>query len=128
MEHLLIFILLALAIERFTDLTTTLDLLEGCRSRFARRFPRFGKLAGCKFCQSFWASLVVGWTCPYPLLSSLFSAPLAALVFKSVVLWLSLFGMALLLDEFLDRYLNRAPLSIFLSQQEYPMDDEDSGP
>lgn len=116
MNDVLAYFMLAFAIERLTEVTTHLDLLEGMRSRIKRMFPRIGILAECKFCQTFWLSMVAGWTMSFPVISCLFPDPIVGYVAKSMVLWFSCWGLALVMDEYMDRYLNRAPLDVVMKK------------
>jgi hypothetical protein len=50
----LLFALLAMAISNLSDMLTMADLFERPREWFFTTFPRVGKLAICKYCQSWW--------------------------------------------------------------------------
>lgn len=90
-------ILLVLAIENLADMLTNLEYLEWAR-KLMDKIPFFGKIARCKYCQSFW---LVGLTlCP------------AIAIPQWAVMWLGLHRIVTLAAEFFDRYLNRAPITI----------------
>lgn len=56
LEFVLLFLLVAMAISNFSDILATVDLLDRPRDWFVSRLPRLGKLATCKYCQSWWMS------------------------------------------------------------------------
>ncbi len=105
---ILTLILVALAIENLTDILVTVDFLEGWRAKFEAMFPRIGRLARCKYCQSFWLSGVAALLLP----------PIEV-AGGLVVLWFAIHLLAHFArvaheasHEFLERYLNRAPTRV----------------
>ena len=119
MGHFFMFFVCAFAVERLAELGTTLDALEGCRTWWQKAAPKYAQLATCKFCQSFWASgflallmAIAGW--PH----------IVVAVLEIPVVWLSVWGGSLVLGEFMERYLNRAPLGVMMMK---PKDDQASG-
>jgi hypothetical protein len=115
---LLTMLLLALAIENITDILVNLDLFEPLRVKFETMFPRIGKLARCKFCQSLWLSGI---------------ATATTVQLEGVLLLASWPALHLLTHfvrvahesshEFLERYLNRAPTKIYILGDESRKDD-----
>lgn len=103
------FMLAVLAIENTADILSGVDLLQGARQWFSSEFPKIGKLATCKYCQMLWLSLMFFcvWMPPACLLTALAAHRLATLA-----------------SEFYDRYLNRAPLSVYVQRPS----DQGSGP
>ena len=81
-----------------------------------RKIPRLAKLSECKYCLGFWIS---GAT------ALVLSTLGLCVVLKVAILWLGLHRVATFLDEFMERYLNRAPLSVFLARREMEDEDED---
>ena len=66
---LLLFVLFSMAVANFSDLLTSVDFLDRPREWINERFPRVGKIAICKYCQSWWMSgasspLLVFWAWP----------------------------------------------------------------
>lgn len=118
MEYFFLYFLVTLAIERFVEITVNADLkwLEWLRQKWMKLLPRLSTLAECKYCQSFWASLAVAVLMPFPLVQNAFLCFWAGYVAKSLLLWMSLWGGALIWDEFLDRYLNRAPTHLAITE------------
>lgn len=105
---LLLMLLTALAIENLTDMLVTVDLLESWRLRFEAAFPTIGKIAKCKYCQSFWLSGLAA-----------FALPALDMTGGFFIVWFSLHLMVHVArvvheasHEFLERYLNRAPLRV----------------
>jgi len=87
-----------LAISDMVAILTEVDFLERPRAWLRLKSPRFlGKLATCVLCQSLW---LAG-------LDILFGFP------NWLVAWFALHKATLLVHEFSDRYLNRAPFAIF---------------
>lgn len=133
MEHLIIFILTALAIERATEVATRVELLEAPRRWFQGIFRNsVGKLAYCKFCQCFWLSGIVAWLLPFPLLSFVFESssawpwvvlpPWAPLVAKTLILWPALWGAALALGGMMERLVDGTPNNLFVTYRRYEED------
>lgn len=92
--------LMALAIENMADILTTNDLLEPYREFFAN-WPVIGKLSTCKYCQMFWLSvLCFGFWMPP----------------SWVFFILAVHRTSFLISEFYDRYVNRAPLHLYMQQ------------
>jgi hypothetical protein len=52
----LLFALFSMAISNLSEMLTMIDLFERPRNWFFEKFPRIGKLAICKYCQSWWMS------------------------------------------------------------------------
>ena len=48
----------AIAIEGMSELLSSLDELEEVRVWMARRLGRFARISWCKFCQTFWLSMI----------------------------------------------------------------------
>jgi hypothetical protein len=116
---MLTLILTVLAVENLAEIFVTKIDLQKCidwlllpswpnlanfcnemRSGFWDAFPLLNKLAGCKFCEMFWLTGLF-LLLPMPLL---------------VTTWLAIHRLAQFLSEFLERYLNRAPLSVFIQK------------
>ena len=104
-----IFILSVFAINNITNILTTVDLLESSRIKFQTKFPKIGKLAVCCYCQSFWLSMIVSglmtvlaWPCP--------SIPF---YIGWVLTWFCMHRIIELVDQFYQRYLNQAPVTVF---------------
>ena len=93
-------ILLVLAIENLANILSTVDLLEPARTCFETKFPKMGKLARCAYCQAFWIAL----------LACTLGLP------NWFVMTLAIHRLCVFLTEFSERYLGRAPLSIFVRQ------------
>ena len=95
------FILLALAIENLSDILVNVDIawMEKTRAWF-EKVPYIGKLARCRYCQMLWLAV------------------LFCLVVPPVwmVMALALHRVGQLISEFYERYLNRAPLNIYVQQ------------
>lgn len=123
MEYFFLFLMTTLAIERLTEITTTVDSLECLRAFWEKMFPKVQLLATCKFCQTFWLSGIIGIITPFSLIQGLAFNLFIGFILKSFILWLSLWGMALIWSEFMDRYLNRAPINLFVMK---PTDDQES--
>lgn len=98
-------VLHALAISDIVAILVQINLLDSPRNWLKANYPRsLGKLSECQFCQSFWlAGLDVFFGCP-----------------TWIVVWFALHRVILLTNEFCDRYLNRAPLTIFNLSQPSP--------
>jgi len=103
-ELLAWFLLSVLAIDNLTNILTTVDLLEWPRIKFQLMFPRLGKLATCHYCQAFWLSGPAAYFLLY-----------GPAEFKIIVLWLALHRLVQLSTEFHERYLGRAPQSLFIT-------------
>lgn len=101
--ELLDLFLLVLAVENAADILTGVDLLSGFRNWFTALFPRFGKIAICKYCQTFWLTPLFFFVLP-----------------KWVWIWFAVHRLAILLAEFAERYLGRSPISIFVQQPTAP--------
>ena len=95
------YLLLILAIENLSDILVKVDLLQGCRDWFKKNFPKIGKLAECKYCQMFWMSLFCFCVAMPP---------------SCLILALSAHRLATLVSEFYDRYMNQAPLNVYVQQ------------
>jgi hypothetical protein len=113
----LLIILLPFAIENAADILATVDLLDGFREWFKFKFRKIGKVVECKYCLGFWLSGVAGVT----LVAFGFCAAI-----QVAILWLGLHRVVTLLDEFTERYMNRAPLSVFLSESDGMGEDDES--
>jgi hypothetical protein len=66
---LLLFALFSMAVANLSDLLTSVDLLDRPREGINESFPRVGKIAIFKYCQSWWMSgasspLLVFWAWP----------------------------------------------------------------
>lgn len=94
-------ILIALAVENLADILVNIDLLENTRARFEVTFPKFKKLARCKYCQMFWLSAIY------------FSLGVPILVVNCF----AVHRIAQFFNEFFRRYLNDAPINIFVNKQ-----------
>jgi hypothetical protein len=57
-SFLLLFALFAMAIGNLSDMLTMVDFLERPRAWTFSTFPRLGKIAVCKYCQSWWMSCI----------------------------------------------------------------------
>jgi hypothetical protein len=97
-----------LAVEHLVDLLTTLDLFERQRAWFERHLGRFGKLARCFLCQSFWLSGI---------LIGLIAFDLMPDILKWVILWFACHKIIQVVNEFSQRYFGRAPLNLFLIRE-----------
>ena len=131
MGYVLFYLLGILAVEDAARILTTVDLLERPRNWFQSKFPKIGKLATCRLCQSFWMSLAFGLA--YPVGPFLLVFPEAlALPAKVLLIWLSSHGLATLWAEGVDRYLNRAPDSKFVRaivrMEKEPTESSESSP
>jgi hypothetical protein len=87
--QLLLIPILAIAIDQITDMTTSLDLLEGIRAKFRLTFPRLAKLSWCSFCQSFWLSGIAAWFMPMDIAYLVFNC----FFFKWGLAWLAIFAV-----------------------------------
>jgi hypothetical protein len=97
-------LLFVLAIENLTDMMVNLEFLEKHRLWFESSFPTIGKLARCKYCQSFWLSAAAAWMLPTECFLATWLAVHLLVQLARVVHEASL--------EFSDRYLNRAPIRV----------------
>jgi hypothetical protein len=86
-----------LAINNLAAILAQVDLLERPRSWLKAKFPRFGKIGTCVYCLSFW----------FAGLDVLLGPP------TWIIAWLALHRAVQLINEFCERYLNRAPFTIF---------------
>jgi len=118
--------IIVLAIENIADILTNHDLFISIREWFERIFKKIGekmdfilrrvpflkrllqragrifnKLTTCKYCQMFWLSLIF---------FCLWMPP------SNLMLAFAAHRIATLVSEFYDRYLNRAPISVFVQQ------------
>lgn len=118
MTHFFVFFACCVAVERLAELGTTVDFLDDLRAWWDKSFPKYAKLSSCKFCQSFWASGVLSLV-----LAASGWPGIVAWPVEIVVSWLSVWGGSLVVGEFMDRYLNRAPVSVMMMQ---PTDDQES--
>jgi hypothetical protein len=131
MTLLLLFVLFVLAIDNITDIVSTVELLKPMREKFKAKFPGFAKLAECRYCQSFWLSGLVSAVCPlaFPIMSKLFGDSIVIWVTAWVVSWFAIHRAAQFTREFMDRYLNRAPMSLFIqTAQESAPPEQQSEP
>ena len=97
-----------LAVENLVDMLTTLEQFERQRAWLEQRLGRFGKLARCFLCQSFWLSGIL------VLLVALDLLPNAV---KWVILWFACHKVIQVVNEFSQRYFGRAPLGVFLMRE-----------
>ena len=97
------FLLSVLAVDNLSHILTSVDLFERFRKWVQDNF-KFGKLAVCAYCQSFWLSIPVA----FWLISG--DLPLIA---KWVIVALAMHRLANFVSEFGERYLNRAPINVF---------------
>lgn len=94
------------AIDNLSDMITYLDLFEKPRTWFQNKFPRLGKLATCRLCQTMWLS---------GFMSIWFFMEQIPLSIQFIVFWLALHRIILFVEEFGERYFNRAPSSLFVT-------------
>lgn len=97
---MLTFILTVLAIDNLADILTNVDLLEWLRLWIEKNFPKAGKIARCKYCQMFWLALAC----------ALFAPP------AWLIYCLALHRVAQFSSELYDRYINRAPMHLYIQQ------------
>jgi hypothetical protein len=108
--------LTVLAVENLSHILTTVDLLEPIRCWLQARLGKLGKLATCGYCQSFWLSIAAAYF--------LINDPLPFAV-KWIVVALAAHRAANFISEFMERYMNRAPLNIFATvRKEEPAEPE----
>lgn len=118
MYSLIWMFLVAVAIERYCEILTSVDFLEPIRARWERWLPWVGKLATCKYCQCFWMSAAAAYFLPFPLIELLFTTAACAFWTKFAVMLPAYWMMSLVIGEFMERYMNRAPMSVFLQKGE----------
>ena len=108
------------AIDNLSDMITYLDLFNKPRTWFQNKFPKLGKLATCRLCQTFWLS---------GFMSIWFFMEQIPLPIQFIVFWLALHRIILFVEEFGERYFNRAPSSLFVTikKEEDSTDDKGSG-
>ena len=94
--------LYALAVSDAIAILAVFEIRKKIEIWLEKHWPRMAKLASCEFCQMFWL-------CGFLSLWG-FNPPFAV---KWIVLWLAMHRLAMLVNEFCERYLNRAPLSVF---------------
>jgi len=93
--------LLVIAIENLADIFTNVEWLESARVWFETNAGPFWKLARCKYCQMFWLSLICA-TVAVP---------------AWIIMTLAIHRLAFIFSEFSDRYINGAPLHLFVQQK-----------
>ena len=81
-------------VEQAADILSTVDLLDGFRAWFEKKFPGAAKLATCKYCQCFWLSAVAGFFLPLPLVSGLFGNVVFGFAAKWFFLWFAISRLA----------------------------------
>ena len=109
-------VLTILAVENLSHILTTVDLLEPVRCWLQARLGKLGKLAVCGYCQSFWLSILAAYF--------LINGPLP-FAMEWIVVALAAHRAANFVSEFGERYMNRAPLSIFATiRKEEPAEPE----
>lgn len=130
MSLFFLFVLLVLAIDNITDIVSTVDLLAPAREWFKAKFPKFGKIAECRYCQSLWLSAIATGFCPvaYPALSHYFGDTAVIWLIGWLASWFATHRTIQFTREFMDRYLNRAPLNVFLQAEEPVPPTEDTAP
>lgn len=99
------FLMLALAAENIAEILTNTDPLElgylpQARAWCETNLGKFGKLATCKYCQMFWLCL-------------LFTTAVMPAWF---IACFALHRVCQFFSEFYERWMNRAPTSVFLMQ------------
>ena len=113
------FLLTVIAVENLSHILTTVDLLESPRAWLQDRLGKLGKLAACGYCQSLWLSVAAAyWLVNGPL-------PFAM---KWIVAALAAHRAANAVSEFMDRYMGRAPWSVFATIRKDEPADPDPKP
>lgn len=110
-EFILLFTMVALAISNLTDVLANSEPLGWFRTRFQAFFPALAKLATCRLCQSFWICCIIAWFAPDV---KWLSVPLP-FVCKWLVTWFSLHYVVVVLNEFQERYVNQAPMNVYVT-------------
>lgn len=119
MVVLIWFLLTILAINQLSRILTSVDLLEDARFWFGATFPKFQKLSICVFCQTFWFSGIAS----YFLVDLIkVSSPW---LFNYAVVWLAVHWICEIVNEFKERYLNRAPLTVYAQVDQRTSNSED---
>lgn len=92
----------------------TAAFFEELRAGFWDAFPTLKKMSECKYCLSWWIALFVSYWIVCPPMPLMIQWPITALAIHRLIT---------LLAEFFDRYLNRAPLSVWMIPNEKTKED-----
>lgn len=111
---LLLFFLMCVGINHLTDVLVNVDLLEPLRKLFVRLFPKLGKLALCKYCQSFWLTSIGSF-----LFASLDGFQGWQTIGIWLILWFSGHRLIQIIDEWFDRFIGRIVLPKSLNANVY---------
>jgi hypothetical protein len=117
----MLFVLFSMAISNLSDILTTVDLLVKPRDWFALTFPRLGKIATCKYCQSWWMSGaasvgLVSWAWP-----SVLPVPFWVSV---LICWVALHLAAKTLHKLDDGIPIVFPMGLFVISNEQEEDED----
>jgi len=102
LTKILVFLMMCIAINHFTDILANIDLLQPIRNAFSTLFPRFGKLATCMFCQSHWLMMIACAIFVFAIRPFDWLSP-----FLWFILWYGGHRLIQIFHEFCERYLTR---------------------
>lgn len=112
-------LLIIIAVEAFTEIIVSSDLLIGFRNFCARINPWFlGRLLGCGYCLSVWVSIPFAIYYEYSIVNNLYV--------DFVIKWMLIHRLSNIVHDLFKRCLDRYPFTFLIQRMNIGMDNKDN--